>query len=303
MYQPSYLKSAQTGKLEIMAQSIQGRMADCDLCPRNCGVNRLSGEIGHCGVGKNAWISSYGPHHGEENPLRGWGGSGTIFFSGCNLNCIYCQNADISQRISGREVSPEQLAEMMVELQAMGCHNINLVSPSHVVGQIVQAVVLAADQGLMIPIVYNSGGYDSLDTIKALEGMIDIYMPDMKYDSSQVSSKLSGVDDYPAVNRAAVREMHRQVGDLRMDQKGVAERGLLIRHLILPENLAGSAGILHFLAEQISNDTYLNLMDQYHPAYMANTCPKLMRKITSGELQEVVQIAKEVGLNRLDKRW
>jgi putative pyruvate formate lyase activating enzyme len=263
-------------------------------------VNRIKGELGSCGVGELAWVSSYGPHHGEEAPLRGRYGSGTIFFSGCNLSCVYCQNAEISQRLSGRPVAPKKLSSMMLELQARGCHNINLVSPTHVIGQIAEAIALSAELGLSIPIVYNTGGYDSLDTLRMLEGIVDIYMPDMKYSQEKLGECYSDVLDYPDVNKKAVQEMHRQVGDLVIDSSGIARRGLLIRHLVLPEGLAGSSEILKFLAEQISKDTYLNIMDQYRPAYRARNYPELDRRLSYTEFQEVIDLAEEWGFTRLD---
>jgi putative pyruvate formate lyase activating enzyme len=265
-------------------------------------VNRLGGETGQCGVGGRAWVSSYGPHLGEEDPLRGVRGSGTIFFGGCNLHCMYCQNADISQRISGVPVSAKELAGMMLELQNIGCHNINLVSPTHVASQAAEAILLAAQKGLKLPIVYNTGGYDAQATLELLEGLIDIYMPDMKYSDASIAQELSDVEDYPAVNQEAVLEMHRQVGDLKLDRDGIAQRGLLIRHLVLPGDLAGSKQILQFLADRISVGTYLNIMDQYRPAYRARQKEILSRRITRSEYEEVVQLALGLGLKRLDLR-
>jgi putative pyruvate formate lyase activating enzyme len=247
-------------------------------------------------------VCSYGPHQGEEDPLRGWQGSGTLFFSWCNLRCVYCQNWEISQRDCGREVSPEELAGMMLQLQHRGCHNINFVSPSHVVAQIIDAVSIAAGSGLRIPLVYNTGGYDSLEALALLDGVIDIYMPDMKYGDSEVARRLSRVRDYVAVNRAAVKEMHRQVGDLEIDADGLAKRGLLVRHLVLPGGLSGTEKILAFLAQEISANTYLNLMDQYHPCYRADEYPPLDRPLTRQEYRQAVDIAKRYGLDRLDRR-
>jgi putative pyruvate formate lyase activating enzyme len=263
-------------------------------------VNRLEGELGHCGIGKSAWVASYGPHLGEEDPLRGWRGSGTIFFSGCNLNCVFCQNADISQRLSGKPASASELAQIMLELQARGCHNINLVSPTHVSAQILEAIYSAAISGLRLPVVYNSGGYDSVHILKYLDQVIDIYMPDMKYDSPEWSEELSGVRDYPEINRRAILEMHRQVGDLEVDENGIAIRGLLIRHLVLPNGKAGSEGVLNFIANQISKDTYLNIMDQYRPAYQACQFNSINRNLSPDEYFTVVDLAKRLGLNRLD---
>ena len=302
VFQPAYADLLNSGELEKRVIQTQQRLETCDLCPRDCGVNRNQGEIGVCGVGKRVWMNSYGPHHGEEGPLRGWRGSGTIFFSGCNLNCLYCQNADISQSLSGSKIEVETLAEVMLDLENGGCHNINLVSPTHVAAQIIQAVFLAAQQGLRSPLVYNTGGYDSLSTLKMLDGIIDIYMPDMKYSKAIVGEKYSNIPDYPIINQQAVKEMHRQVGDLVLDQQGIAERGLLIRHLVLPGDLAGSRDILSFLAEEISLNTYINIMDQYRPAYLAKRHSEINRRITLDEYRGVVDEAIKLGLNRLDKR-
>ncbi len=297
---PTYKDLMQKGILKEKANEIYQKLASCDLCPRNCLVNRLRGEIGSCGVGEQAWVSSYGPHHGEEKPLRGWHGSGTIFFSGCNLSCVYCQNADISQQLSGRPLTPRGLSLMMLELQAKGCHNINLVSPTHVVGPIALAVALAAEEGLSLPIVYNTGGYDRVETLSLLDGIIDIYMPDMKYSLSETGECYSGIPNYPEINQLAVLEMHRQVGDLVVDSAGIAQRGLLIRHLVLPGDLAGSSTILRFISEKISKSTYLNIMDQYHPDYQARQYPALDRRVSSREFQAVIKEANKWELSRLD---
>ena len=300
MYIPAYRKTLQTGELEEKSTVLAGLLSNCDICPRKCGIDRIAGEVGICGVGERVWVSNYGPHHGEEDPLRGGNGSGTIFFSGCNLNCLYCQNADISQKLTGMEISTRELANLMLELQGMACHNINLVSPTHVVPQIAEAIYLAAVDGLTLPIVYNSGGYDSLQTLQYLNGIIDIYMPDMKYSDEKVGRDFSGIPSYPAVNQAAVLEMHRQVGDLRISADGVAERGLLIRHLVLPNGLAGSQQILRFIAEKISVDTYLNIMDQYRPAYQAYRKIDINRRITRSEYLDIVHYAESLGMTRLD---
>ncbi|GAH79808.1 unnamed protein product, partial [marine sediment metagenome] len=230
------------------------------LCPRHCGVNRLAGKSGKCHITSQVVISSYGPHFGEEAPLVGKHGSGTIFFTYCNLQCVFCQNYAISQLGEGRAVDSEELAGMMLSLQAKGCHNINLVSPTHVVPYIVDALELAVSKGLYLPLVYNSGGYDSVETLGLLDGIIDIYMPDMKYSDEKTAEQLSGIKDYPKVNKAAVKEMHRQVGDLQMDKQGVAHRGLLVRHLVLPDRLAGTQEVVRFLAQEVSTNTYLNIM-------------------------------------------
>jgi putative pyruvate formate lyase activating enzyme len=248
-----------------------------------------------------AIVSSYGPHFGEEAPLVGRHGSGTIFFTNCNLHCIFCQNYHISHLGQGEAVSKEGIASMMLSLQKMGCHNINLVTPTHVVPLWLEALEIAARGGLDIPIVYNCGGYESVDTLKLLDGIVDIYMPDMKYSDGQNSKRLSGIEDYPEMNRAAVREMHRQVGDLQIDGRGVATRGLLIRHLVLPRGLAGTEGVLRFIAEDISQNTYVNIMDQYHPAHRALEFPELSRPLQLQEFVEAVRLARKLGLVRLDK--
>ncbi len=297
---PSYLNLFKSGELRKRALEAQASLAKCDGCAWHCGVDRLAGQQGECHTGEFARVSSYGPHLGEENPLRGWRGSGTIFFTRCNLHCIYCQNFDISQSSRGAEVDAAELAAIMLDMQQMGCHNINLVSPSHVVAQILAALLLAAQAGLTLPLVFNSGGYDSLESLQRLDGVVDIYMPDMKYADEETAWALSGVRDYPAVNQAAVKEMHRQTGDLRIGADGLAQRGLLVRHLVLPDALAGSARILRFLASEISNRTYLNLMDQYRPEYLASDHPQLNRRITPAEYQQVKTLACELGF-RLDQ--
>jgi putative pyruvate formate lyase activating enzyme len=262
---------------------------------------RLGAEGAGCRTGERAIVSSHGPHFGEEEPLVGRGGSGTIFFSWCNLRCQFCQNYEISQAGIGHEVEPEDLARMMLGLQKQGCHNINYVSPSHVVPQILAGLLIAAEAGLRLPLVYNTGGYDSLATLGLLDGAIDIYMPDMKYADAEVARRYSKIKDYPAVNQAAVKEMHRQVGDLTMDERGVAQRGLLIRHLVLPDDMAGTAEIVGFLRDQISPHTYINVMAQYRPCYRAHELPPLDRPIANDEYAEALRLAQDAGL-RLDER-
>ncbi len=297
--EPAYLRLAASGELVDRAARARERLADCDLCARYCRVNRLQTIKGTvCRTGERAVVHSRGPHHGEEDPLRGWRGSGTIFFSWCNLRCVYCQNWDISQKGLGREVSPADLAGMMLELQAQGCHNINFVTPSHVVAQIIEAVAIAAEQGLRLPLVYNTGGHDSLEALRLLDGIVDIYMPDMKYGDSDNAHRFSHVRDYLELNRKAVVEMHRQVGDLVMDDRGVARRGLLVRHLVLPENISGSDRVLAFLANEVSRDTYVNIMDQYRPCYRADDNPPLDRRPRRAELAQAFSWAKEFGLHR-----
>jgi putative pyruvate formate lyase activating enzyme len=299
---PAYLKLHQQGLLAARCEQARTQLQACDLCARYCRVNRQQGETGACRTGRQAVVCSYGPHHGEERPLVGFRGSGTIFFSWCNLNCVFCQNWDISQQGEGREVSAEQLAETMLALQGQGCHNINFVSPSHVAAQLLEAVLIAVDAGLQVPLVFNSGGYDSPEALALLDGVIDIYMPDMKFADSQIAQRYLKVADYAEVNFAAVKEMHRQVGDLQLSEAGIAQRGLLVRHLVLPDNLAGTERILEFLAEEISTQTYLNLMDQYRPCYRANDYPPLDRRPNWGEFKAAQATAKRLGLKRLDRR-
>ena len=273
-------------------------LTECTLCPRRCGIDRTAGELGFCGTGESAVIASHGPHFGEEPPLVGRCGSGTIFFCGCNLGCIFCQNYDISHLKRGREVSSEELAAMMLSLQKGGCHNINLVTPTHVVPQILDALVVARAHGLTVPLVYNCGGYESLETLDLLDGVIAIYMPDAKYSDNAVSKTLCGASDYWEVCCAAVKEMHRQVGDLQINTRGVATRGLLVRHLVLPEGLAGTPEVMRFLAEEISVNAYVNVMEQYRPCYRAKEDVRLGRRITVNEFAEALDEARNHGLHR-----
>jgi putative pyruvate formate lyase activating enzyme len=297
---PSYLKLLASGELEKRIKKAHAHLSTCDVCPLGCRVDRTAGELGICKTGEHAQVSSYFAHQGEELPISGRRGSGTIFFTRCNLRCVYCQNADISQLSSGEEVTAEELAEIMLSLQRRGCHNINLVSPSHVVPQIIKAVYLAAQRGLKLPLVYNTGGYDSLEMLALLDGIVDIYMPDMKYRDEVAARKYSLVKDYPRINQAAVLEMHRQVGDLKLDDKGIAYQGLLIRHLVLPNDQAGSETVLRFLAEKVCKNTYINIMAQYHPAFHAWDYPELNRRISPGEYHQVLQMAERLGLSRSD---
>jgi len=301
-HEPAYLSLLHNGELSRRVAEADARLASCALCAQACGVNRHTGELGVCRTGVRARVSSYAPHHGEEDPLRGWRGSGTIFFTRCNMHCQYCQNYDISQLDAGTEMETEELAALMLELQELGCHNINFVSPSHVVAPILAAILVAAGKGLHLPLVYNTGGYDSPIALTLLDGVIDIYMPDMKYADEEAGLKYSKVKNYPAVNQAAVCEMHRQVGDLALDGNGIAQRGLLVRHLVLPNNLAGTEQVVRFVADRISKDTYLNLMDQYRPAYHASQFPELNRPVSRQEYEQAVRYARQAGLNRLDDR-
>jgi putative pyruvate formate lyase activating enzyme len=297
---PCYLNLFETGELERRVSQAYQFLDSCNLCGWECKKNRRQGSLGVCRTGELAKVSSYGAHMGEEDPLRGWRGSGTVFFTRCNLRCQYCQNYGISQADSGTDMQPENLAAIFLELQTGGCHNINLVSPTHIVPQILAAILIAVQAGLQLPIVYNTGGYDSLTALKLLDGVIDIYMPDMKYANPQVGLHYSKIRNYPSINQLAVKEMHRQVGDLETDPRGLARRGLLVRHLVLPNRLAGTQEIVRFLAEEISPNTYLNLMDQYHPEYLAKQYPRIDRRISQDEWTEAVSLAHQYGLHRLD---
>lgn len=299
-FEPAYLELLAIGELAQRVARAYAHMQDCDLCARYCRVNRFATIDGAvCRTGEFAVVASFGAHHGEEDCLRGRRGSGTIFFSWCNLRCVYCQNWDISHKGVGREVTPRELADMMLSLQQQGCHNINLVTPSHVVAQILAAVLDAAERGLRLPLVYNTSAYDSPEALALLDGVVDIYMPDMKYGDSQVARRYSKVRDYVEVNQAAVAEMHRQVGDLVLDHQGLALRGLLVRHLVLPNGIAGSEQVLGFLAGKISRNTYLNLMDQYRPCYRADEYPQIDRPLSAEEFAAVRTMARSLGLTRL----
>ena len=295
---PSYLYLTENQWDEKESQS-KRLSSPCVLCGRRCGVARTEGCVGVCNTGNRAIVSSIGPHFGEEPPLSGKKGSGTIFFAWCNLKCCFCQNYEIAHFGRGTEVSDKELSQLMLSVQAMGCHNVNLVTPTHVVPNIVSALRLAARQGLRIPIVYNTGGYDSLETIRVLDGIVDIYMPDMKYGDSGPAEDFSNAPDYLRVNFAAVREMHRQVGELVTTIDGIAVRGLLVRHLVLPEGLAGTERVVEFVSQDISKDTYMNIMAQYRPYYRAVGHPSIGRRITMTEYQEALDIARAAGLRRV----
>jgi putative pyruvate formate lyase activating enzyme len=286
--------------LSAKVREAEGILRHCSLCPRDCGVDRTAGEKGFCRVLDRPVISSWGPHFGEERPLVGRFGSGTIFFTGCNLGCIFCQNWDISHGMSGREVSFEELARIMLELGDSGCHNINLVTPTHQMPMILRALLIARGRGLDLPVVYNCGGYESIEALKILDGVVDIYMPDFKYMRPEHSRRYSKAADYPEAAKAALREMHRQVGDLVMDERGIARRGLLVRHLVMPGGISDSAEAMRFIAEEISRDTYVNIMDQYRPCFKAFEHPPLDRRITGAEYEEAVKAALEAGLRRID---
>ena len=298
---PSWLDLLESGALARRASDARARLRACDLCGRRCGVDRLTGTLpGSCRTGSRSVVASWGPHHGEEGPIRGSRGSGTVFFSRCNLSCAYCQNFELSHSGEGREVTAMALAAVFLALQDEGCHNLNLVSPTHVLPQVLEALALAGRSGLSLPVVWNTGGYESPEALALLDGVVDVYMPDMKYGDDEAALALSGVPDYPAVNRVAVREMHRQVGDLVLDEEGVAARGLLVRHLVLPGGLAGSESVFRFLAEEVSRETYLNVMGQYRPAGRAGLHPPLDRRSTPEELSAAYALARRFGLRRLD---
>ena len=300
-FEPSYTPLLKSGELKERVRTAYERLHACDLCGRKCGVDRHE-VVGVCNTGLRALVASHGPHLGEEDPLRGSRGSGTIFFAWCNLNCQFCQNYDISQLGGGREVEPEELASMMLTLQSQGCHNINLVSPTHVLPQILAGLLIACQAGLRLPLVWNTGGYDSMSALELLDGIVDIYMPDMKYADDVIGLRYSKVKGYPAVNQAAVKEMHRQAGDLTLDEEGIAQRGLLVRHLVLPEGLAGTGDVARFLVDEVSADTYINVMDQYRPCYKAGELPPLDRPTTTVEHGQALEEARKAGVWRFDKR-
>lgn len=297
---PSYLRLLAAGELEKRVEAALAMLEPCTLCPEKCRAKRLSGQKGRCGIKDQAIVADYAPHFGEEPPIRGSQGSGTIFFSGCNMHCVYCQNHEISQHTPGTPASPELLAFMFLMLQESRCHNINLVSPSHIVPMFLQGLLIAAQEGLRLPIVYNSGGYDSIETLRLLDGVIDIYMPDLKYHDRRTAWKLSGVKDYPATARAALKEMHRQTGRLRLDNNWVATRGVLVRHLVLPGRLAGTGDIVKFLVRELGPGTWINIMEQYHPCWKASEFPALGRRVSRKEYEEAVMLATDAGLALCD---
>ncbi len=297
-----YLKTHSEGQLSQRAAKAKALLASCTLCPRECAVDRLSDELGFCRTGRLARVASYDAHFGEESPLVGTNGSGTIFFTNCNLGCIFCQNYDISHDGVGHAVDDAELAAIMLALQNAGCHNINFVTPSHVVPQILSALCLAADQGLKVPLVYNSGGYDSTHTLRLLDGVVDIYMPDFKFWDDDLAHRMCQADDYRQTACDALMEMQRQVGELTMDERGIARHGLLVRHLVMPRGLAGTEQIMTFIAQNISKDTYVNIMPQYRPMGKIDAEPSLNRSITGTEYAEALKAAKEAGIQRLDQR-
>lgn len=307
-FEPAYLKLHKSGELKKRAERLWQSMERCQLCLRRCGVNRLKGRTGFCRApGVELIIASFSPHFGEERPLVGRGGSGTIFFSHCNLRCVFCQNWDISHRGRGSQRSIDRLADMMLHLQRIGCHNINLVTPTHYLPHILKALDIAAGKGLRLPIVYNTCGWELPEILEVLDGVVDIYLPDIKYADSKMSAKYSaGAKCYPEVTKEALIEMNRQVGVAKPAKDGVIYRGLMIRHLVMPNNVAGSEKVMEWIAENLPKDTYVNIMAQYNPAYKAFDYPEISRRITREEYVRVINRAKELGLTNLDiqgHRW
>ena len=300
-YIPAYLSLFESGELTNRVDRAVTALTCCTRCPRNCRVDRMHDQFGVCRTGRYAVVSSHFAHHGEEGCLRGWRGSGTIFFSGCNLRCVFCQNSDISWQLRGTPTPPDRLAEMMLELQDQGCHNINLVTPEHLVPQIVEALPIAIEQGLRLPLVYNTSAYDSSESLELLDGIVDIYMPDFKYWDSEMARKYSRAPDYPQVARRAIKEMYRQVGDLVLDEHGVAKRGLLIRHLVMPKGIAGTRQVMSWIARELSPSTFVNLMPQYYPAgkVRGGEYAEIGRRLTSAEYEQALDEARREGLTRL----
>jgi len=298
-YQPAYIETFEKGILQERKEQAFEQLKNCHLCPRNCAVDRTAGETGICKTGVRAVVASYAPHFGEEAPLVGRFGSGTIFFTHCNLLCNFCQNYDISHEAQGTEVSNAQLARIMLELQQMGCHNINFVTPSHVIPQILAALEIAIKNGLDIPLVYNTSGYDHVESLQLLNGIFDIYMPDFKFWDPKVAEETCNAPDYPDKVKVAIKEMHRQVGDLEIVD-GIAKKGLLVRHLVMPNDLADTKEIMHFLAENISLNTYVNIMPQYRPYGNVFDNTDLSRSITNEEYENAIEFAKMAGLSRFD---
>jgi putative pyruvate formate lyase activating enzyme len=302
VFSPSYLTAYKNGELIEKANKANGSLRNCNLCPRRCHVDRTKDDLGVCKTGRLSKVASYNAHFGEEAPLVGQNGSGTIFFSHCNLCCNFCQNYDISHRGWGEEVTSEQLAEIMLNLQSMGCHNINLVTPSHVVPQIMSALILAIENGLNLPLVYNTSGYDCVNTLKLLDGLIDIYMPDFKFWNSYATKLTCDVEDYPQIAKKAILEMHRQVGDLDIEKDGIARKGVLVRHLVMPENLAGTRNVMEFIVKEISSNTYVNIMSQYRPCGRAVSMQELNTIVGPEEFRQALKEATAVGITRIDGR-
>lgn len=302
-FEPAYLRLYESGELGRRVEAALERLADCRLCPRDCGVNRLEDNFAVCKTGRHAIVSSYFAHFGEEDCLRGTRGSGTIFFGWCNLRCVFCQNYQVSWMGEGRGTTHESLARMMIDLQELGCHNINFVTPEHVVPQILEALPLAIKRGLRLPLVYNTSAYDSLDSLQLMDGVVDIYMPDFKFWEPEMARRYIKAPDYPEAARQAIREMHRQVGPLIVDENGLALRGLLLRHLVMPREVAGTRQILDWIAREIGPDTYVNLMDQYYPAgkVSGTEYEEISRRVTPDEYRQALEYARAAGLCRLDQ--
>lgn len=295
-YIPGYVKLSETGELDNRIRILKERLTSCIVCPHHCKVDRPNNERGFCRAGADMVIDGYGPHYGEESVLVGAGGSGTIFFSYCTLQCVFCQNCEISHYGEGYEITPSELAQIMLSLQKKGCHNINFVSPSHFVPQIVEAISLAVKDGLTLPLLYNTGGYDEIDTLKLLEGVIDIYMPDIKFGDNIKAKKYTKSAKYFDIVKSAVKEMHTQVGNLKMNEKGIAYKGLLVRHLVMPENITDTDKVLEFISNEVSTDTFINIMSQYYPAHKSYSFPELSRRISKNEYNEAVKYAKQLGM-------
>lgn len=302
MFEPAYIKLHREGKLRQRIDKALSLLQDCHLCPRDCGVDRTRGAPGYCKTSRYAGVASFSPHFGEETPLVGRYGSGTIFFSSCNLLCSFCQNYDISHLRSGCVADPDEIASMMLSLAGSGCHNINFVTPTHVVPQILEALPAAIEGGLHVPLVYNTGAYDAVATLKLLDGIIDIYMPDFKFWEECHAKTYCAAENYPEIARAAIAQMHAQVGDLAINEDGIAQRGLLVRHLVMPGDIAGTGEIMHFLAQEISADTYVNVMDQYHPCFQACRDKTINRRITKDEYARAIEAAHRNGIKRLDAK-
>jgi putative pyruvate formate lyase activating enzyme len=295
---PVYLRTKKDGLLDRKIEELASYLKPCVLCPRQCKANRAAGELGFCKAPNNLYISSAFPHFGEESPLVGIHGSGTIFLSHCNLKCIFCQNYDISIYGDGHPCSYNQLAAIMIELQTRGCHNINFVTPTHYVPHLIKALSIAIDMGLSVPIVYNCGGYESLEVIRLLDGIVDIYMPDIKFLNSELSQRLCKAEDYPDRVKSAIKEMQRQVGNLTISARGIATRGLLIRHLVMPSCREDTKHVLRFIREEISKDAFVNIMAQYHPCNKAGDYPEIARRISNKEYGEALDYARELGLTQ-----
>src|SRR5918996_923272 len=303
-FEPAYLALQRSGELAERARRALALLGPdrCVVCPRSCKVDRLADRPGLCRVGRQAVVASHFAHFGEEDCLRGWNGSGTIFFSGCNLRCVFCQNHDISWQLQGERAGPERLTAMMLELQAIGCHNINWVTPEHVVPQILEALPLAVDGGLRLPIVYNTSSYDSPESLALMHGVVDVYMPDFKLWSSERSRRYLAKRDYAEAARRSVREMHRQAGDLVLDGDGMARRGLIVRHLVMPGLFEETEAILRFVADELGPDTYVNVMAQYYPAGRTGEFPEIDRRLYRSEFERALALADGLGLRRLDER-